>query len=240
MDPQTRALEYLSKSERMLRWLEKSHAEMVVFGEKGEVDDCERALFTVLTLISSLHEALRDCAKMLGLDRWKKELAADRTNDPCLKYVWKARNADVHSTILKWDFGGFLFDWRVVDPEKAALHGIGFRSGATKSEVHRRLLCKAFNVETMDQLAQKISSREIPSGEVQQALGIEIFPVVQTAYFAQFIHRDHRTGEFVTVDCPTTHFGKSITPMASSVSGAVISYYRAKLEEMSAACAAVQ
>jgi hypothetical protein len=101
-----------------LRWAEAALCDFRDHGEHGRIEELERAFSDALTRIGATHEAMLSSASCGNQQKWREQLQAERESDPLLFYFWKARDAEIHNVVIKWDPNMAYFHSVVVDAEK--------------------------------------------------------------------------------------------------------------------------
>jgi len=138
-----RAAAFFSKAERLLRWARSTLEEMRLHARAARIDDVERSFFSLLAIVAAINDSLEDCAKLSGHTTWFTSLGDTRSSDQLLYYLWKARDSDVHDTVIKWqprtDTMGRLTA-RIVDPVKAGPIANQFYIQSSEDEQMTRLL----------------------------------------------------------------------------------------------------
>ena len=151
-----RTAAFIAKAERLLRWGAKTQSELIGYGQCGDLDEFERIIFVLLALLSSAHEALAAAATVAGEEAWLKEFSDRREKDRLLRYLWKARDADIHDAIVKWTPNFQELRIRVTDAGKAHAVSRQFRLHATQGEDLERLFHFVYEVSSHTELIAKL------------------------------------------------------------------------------------
>lgn len=221
---------YLEKAERLLRWGDATLNELVEHGEASRLDDLERCLFYSLALICSLHECLASCAKKGGQHDWRAEFNELRSTDSLLLYLWKARDADIHAAVKKWEEAPTSFQIRIVNFVKAAriVFRVGQRNDVPMLSV--RAARHLFGVSSEPEMIPLLKARKYPSKEAQQAIGVEMRRIMESLNLLPFETRSG--GKLVTIPAPFEHLGEANSFSADAAVFYALRFYRSKYSDL--------
>ena len=214
----------------MIRWCHTGLREMIEHGTHGRIDDLERTLFHLLALIAAVHEAISAAAATAGRADWVEEFEEHRTKDRTLRYLWKARDADVHDAIVKWEAGLQAMDVRIVDPAKANRVARQFHQPGIPADDSARLYMYLFDVHTQADLKVRLKRREMPKPERLESAGVAVECLMESIAFKPFAVRVK--GKIETIREPDRHLGKPVSPAAHDAVGRAIAYYESRLAEL--------
>lgn len=223
-----RATDFADKAEKLLKWCDQYLEEMRHYGRSGDVEHVERIFVSLLLLFDSIHQALVDSAKKLNLDQWSDQLNQAREQDSLLRYLWKARNSEAHDALVKWRPSMKHVDFSIVDTQKATKIAnpavLGQRAAISK------LICYAYEVETEQELAEKMKHNPKPSVQAQQDAGIQLLQSLDSLSLDDFTISRGRNAE--TVAAPNSHLGALLPPSADQAVFYAIKFFRGKLDEL--------
>jgi hypothetical protein len=223
-----RAAEFLAKANKHLGWLTPFLAEMRAHGKSGRFDEFERILHVSLALVASIHEAIADAAKCAGHMSWHGDLIRTRRSDPLLYYLWKARDAETHDTLVKWE-EGFEAEVVIVDDKKANTLIASFGDLAPHP-MTVKLFHYLFGATSDRDFADKVRDGAMPSAELLEASGVRLERAVNTFVFNDFNVREE--GKTKLVQAPRSHGAEAMIPTAFSTIQRARLYYTKKSAEL--------
>lgn len=218
---------YVSKAVRHLRWAKQASEELLLHGSDGRMDDFERTFYSLLTIIASVHDALMDAAKALNLSDWRAQLKQLRETDCLLWYLYKARDSEVHDTLLKWRPGMAGVQFHVRDPMK--LRSVVGEIDHAKDPT--RLLLYAYETNSLEELGRLVAANRKPSQERLDAAGVQLIFAIHSLALMSFESR-LRDGTVVSVKAPSNHLGREVSPCAHSSIESALGFYSIKLAEI--------
>ncbi|MBF0527738.1 MAG: hypothetical protein HQK55_00425 [Deltaproteobacteria bacterium] len=223
-----RATKFAVKAEKLLGWCDQSIEEMRAYGRVGAVGDVERVFVCLLQFFDSIHQALADCAKKLNQNPWRVQLNQFRESDPLLRYLWKARNSEIHDALVKWRPSMKHIEFRILDSIKATKiadpAAIGDRAAISK------LVCFVYEVATEQDLIEKFKINPHPSTKAQEAAGVQLLYLLDSLSLDSFtIGRGLDTE---TIQAPSMHDGALLPPSADQSVYFAVRFYRNKLGEL--------
>lgn len=222
---------YLTKAERLLRWSRITLAEMRSHASIGKVDDVERSFYALLVLISSVHEAIESAAKEPKFSAFKESMDRSRHDDALLFYLWKARDADIHGVVLKWNVD-FDLNLKVLDADAA--NAVVQSLPGTPAQVYpfNALLQYAFEAESFQAALRRASKGELPKPERLQQAGLEL---ESADFFLSLLPFPCKIkGKQVQVPAPTVHEAKPCNPLAGEAAELAITFYDGRLAALCA------
>lgn len=223
-----RADEFIAKANQRLKWGSQFLEEMRQHGRHMNIEDVERIFVANIQNIGSIHEALLSAARKLNQPQWCDQLQQTRQNDLLLRYLWKARDSEVHDSLVKWSPNIKYLELKVVDANKAnkvpatwAMLG--------KPEV-ANLFCYIYGAKNVDEFIERFKANPKPPIQKMTEAGVEILQQLDTLGLRSFSCRDK--GKVVTIAEPTAHLGASIPPMADQAVFLSLKFYQGKLDEL--------
>ncbi|MCA3263382.1 MAG: hypothetical protein ING44_15665 [Telmatospirillum sp.] len=200
-------------------------------GQRRDIERIERHFWIVLCLFDSVHQALADAAKKLDMTDWRDDLNQLRENDPLLKYIWCARNSEVHDAFVKWQPSMKHMNIRVIDPAKVS------RVAGWGNEQSRisRIFCFIYSVQNLTELMQAIKDGALPSADRQIAAGVEVIESLDSLALRDFDIGQGRKRQ--KISAPELHQGKAIPPSADEAVFHTLSFYESKFQSIKAVAA---
>lgn len=227
-----RAVAFLDKSRRLLRWSRATLDQMYDHGRAGMVDDFERSFFSQLALIAAAHDGLSSAARLANMPDWEQRIAQLRRTDPVLKYLWKARDADIHDAIVKWEAGLRVVELTVVDAVKTNRIGRQFYAVKDEAEEIFRVFMYVFEVYSKDELVAAFNRRALPNPTRLSDAGLEFNYAIDSISLKAFQCRVR--GRFELIEAPTHHMGREHGVGAHEASLTAINFYDERLRDLSA------
>jgi hypothetical protein len=203
---------------------------LIRHGTCGDLENLERTMFLLLALISSLHEAIASTASVAKDDSWLQVFEDKRKSDPLLRYLWMARNADIHDAIVKWTPELQELELKIVDPRKAHVVSRGYRASGTAAEDSLRLFEFLFHASSPAAILRALDSGYRPKPERLAQAGVELEFMLQGFVLKDFDVRIQ--GKTTTIPAPSTHLGSPLLPGAHVATEASVEYYRSCLSEL--------
>ena len=167
---------------------------------------------------------------MLGLDGLTKRFKEDCLSDPLLKYMWRARDAVAHDTIISWNNRGHLVQIEVFDAEKANAVPRRFSTLNKEGGNILDLLAYIYEANSTAELDQKAKENFRPSERAMETAGVKLVYAAETILLHEFSYRAKEQGKKITIARPTTHLGKQIPAQADIASEETIKFYDAMLD----------
>lgn len=223
-----RSAAFLAKANKHLGWMLPFLDEMRGHGKAGDFAQFERVLHATLTLVASTHEALADAAKMSGQRAWYEDLVRLRKSDPLLYYLWKARDAETHDALIKWE-EGYEAEVVVVDESKTNPLVATF-GDLDPHALTVRLFHHLFCAESPKDFAKKVREGYTPSVERLEAAGVKLEFASNTYIFMDFSTRED--GRVKVVSAPRLHNEKPAVPSAFSAIQRARLFYVKKSAEL--------
>ena len=225
-----KAIQFLEKIVKLLTWAEQTLDEMREHIAVMNTSEVERKLFTMLALLSSVHEGLASCAKIAGQPKWRDDLNATRHDDSLLFYVWKARDSDVHDALIKWSESQALFEIRIINYAKAAR--IVFRANAPNDEYAKSMRAAGYllGAHDLDSMVKKLRSGFRPTPEAQAAIGVQMRYFLGELVLLPFNVR--LNGKTFTVPTPGVHLGTFHQFDANKALTLALGYYKSALADL--------
>jgi hypothetical protein len=219
--------DYLAKAEKWFRWGNTLLAEMNKHAADGQLDDVERNFTFLVFTIATLHEALDGAtARLAG---WETKLDNFRTNDPLLRYLWKARDSELHAALTKWtptmhDITIDVHDSAKADAVASGVVGVN----APLEAKYEALLMYAYAAITRAELASRIPAG-MPSRVRMERAGFSL-RFRNSLGLRAFTVREN--GKWIVIDEPTTHEGKLLPNSAFMAVHAALLFYQARFAEI--------
>jgi hypothetical protein len=230
-----KASAFLDKADKHIAWINSFLSELHAFGVMDRGEDFERVLHSCLALVASTHKALEDSAKMAGLESWRADLEGERTKDPLLFYLWKARDIETHDIVTKW-LAGVEAELLVVDSDKTN-EFIETLEDANLENLSEKIFFKLYGVTNKKDFEQRVIGRHHPSRELLDSFGLKMEHAMTTFVFEDFSFRDKR-GREIRVQAPTTHDGDNMTPSAFSSLQKAYLFYLKRSKDLRKICPA--
>jgi hypothetical protein len=224
----SRGASFLAKAERHIRWLQAFLVELRIHGENERVDDVERILHACILLVASVHEALADAAKLLGLKDWHEALNHARQSDALLHYLWKARNVDSHGVALKWSDG---FEAQIEITHEDKTQSLIESLGDEEPDIAFRLFYYLYDVRTKAEFDAKVQMSRMPPSERLANAGVQVLFAHRSLIFEDFQVRE-KNGTQRTVKAPRRHEGNATVPSAFASIQRAHLFYLARLGDL--------
>lgn len=230
MTRETRGQDFLAKADRLLTWASTWLDELRSHGGRGDMDAVERTLFAALASITSAHESLASAAACYGRPDFREALNDERQSDPLLRFLWKARDAEVHNHVVKWIPGAhhiqFIGDQRIFQSfpriYQSPLYPGSFIAG---------LYYYLFGVGSMAELEKRIlvDPQPIPSRVVET--GVKITHSLQALVLQDFEVRVGGASERIAAPMkPPPHSNSPL--LAHAALEQAIATYRTKVDDL--------
>ncbi len=220
---------FLQKAERLLRWCASTQNELIEYGKHGDLDNFERSLFGLLSIISSAHEAIASAATVAGAEEWLKVFEGRREKDRLLRYLWKARDADIHDAIVKWTPDYRHLQIRVVDAERTNALSLRIARGKSDGEGVQKLFDFLYGVTNVQGIASMLQRGIRPRPERLAEAGVELDFMLHGFVLRQFAVKVK--GKMVTIHEPNEHLGRVLSLGANVATETAAKYYEACLSE---------
>lgn len=231
MTASTRCEQVAAKAERLLRWCEETLHELIEHGKGGRIDAVERSFFACLALITSAHEAIASAAKHKPNLKWREAFNKQRRADRLLRYLWKARDAEIHDAVVKWSLDLRSIQVVVVDSAKAHAVAQQFYSNTDERDRVLRLFRFVFEVRSDAQLVGKVKSKQIPRESKLREAGVRLEYALDGISLKPFENRG-KDGKTELVPAPDMHLGTPCSTAAHQVIEIALEYYQSKLREI--------
>ena len=235
MNDTTARLEaFLAKAVKQIEWGNSYLEEMHAFGTKGRLADFERVLASALATLDSLHEVLLAVARFKRAIAWRLELDQLREKDRLLRYVWKARNSELHDVVVKWQPDMHLLRLKILNQTEHEIVSIALESKyppGSKLRADASLLF-LYEASAIEELTSMIRSGAQPSLAAVKILAAELDFSLKSFSLNEFTI-DFR-GKPVRVLEPSLHLGLTVAPDAYNVIYLAFDFYSRKLDELRA------
>lgn len=227
---QRRVTDFLRKAEKWLRWSNEALAEMNTYAHAGRMDAVDRVFTSLLSHITTVHEALSAAAKIAGFKDWRTALDEVRNNDPALKYVWHARNIENHEALLKWDASMGVTNLMIVDKEKADAVTVPVFGPLPDQAQWRALVMYALDAASPEDAVTKMTRGVALDKERLERAGIR-FAYHRTLKLLPFKAKDNK-GKTIQVDAPRIHCGREIDHSAHRLIEVSLLFYQIRFREL--------
>ena len=184
---------FLDKADRLVKWLDTWLIELRTYGSKSRREDVERTFFAALAGVGSLHEAILSAATCWNRIEFHQKLQFARENDRLLRWFGKARDAEIHTEIIKW-LPGYqaTLAYRIVDQDKADAICRHFRDPLHLGHEEAALLRYLFGVKTMAELRRHCASDPNPLPDRVINAGVEVWFAIHGLILAEFTSAERR------------------------------------------------
>lgn len=222
----------LTKAEQRLTWSEQLLTEMRTHGAFGRMDDVERVFCTMLFHLSSVRESIESACKFAGLVTWREAFITTCLNDALLVYMWRARDAEAHDSLIKWSNGGRVLQIEILDAQKANSIPTRFPHYNNQTSLLADLYEFIYQANGHSDLMRKVQENSQPSEIAMKNAGVKLTYAAETLLLKSFSFRAKEQGKKFTIDEPRTHLGKPIPAQADAASEETIKFFREKLKEL--------
>lgn len=221
----------LAAASRKLGWAAQSAVEIKAYAERAKLDEVERTFASFLTNLASAHDFIKVAAQKARHVDWQRSFDELRHVDPLLFYLWKARDADIHTATIVYsaERGRAVEAYmQVVDQAKAARI-----QSLIGPAVHPqlRLLMFAWEATSMEELAHIMSTGRPPNPVSMEQAGITFSTLHHSLLLAAF--EVQISGRMVKVAEPTQHLGKPMAPTLVNALDLALAFYRQKIIDLS-------
>jgi hypothetical protein len=230
---------HIDTAERLLGWAAAWLDELRGHGRHARAKDAERVLFAALCAINASHDALASAANLLGRRAWCEQLHQTQSQDPLLRYLWLAPQAEPNHRVVKWAPERATAATEVVDAAKLRHITSLFFSPLSPHGASERLLMYAHSATTRQELRHKQGAAALPDAARMEAAGVALVYGPEALALQGF--EVLWGGRIEPVPVPDTHLGvKADFGAADRAVDAGIVYYRGKADELVRARAAPQ
>ena len=225
---------FLAKASKQVEWGKSYLEEMRGFGSQGRVSEFERVLAACLATLDSLHDFLLAGARLKKEAAWRFELERLRESDPLLRYLWKARNSELHDVVVKWLPDMRLLRLKILDQAVHEFVSIALESKYPPNSSLRPVasLLFLYDANTIDELTRKLKGGARPSPSAIAHLGAELEFTLDSFSLNEFTV--NFKGKSVRVQEPSLHLGRPVAPDAYNVIDIAFNFYSRKLDELRA------
>jgi hypothetical protein len=222
---------HIDTAERLLGWAAAWLDELRGHGRHARAKDAERVLFAALRAVNSSHDALASAANLIGQRAWCEQLHQTQSQDPLLRYLWLAPQAEPNHPIVRWAPERASAATEVVDAAKLRHITSLFFSPLSPRGASERLLMYAHSASTRQELLHKQGAAALPDAARMEAAGVEL--VYGTDALALQGFDVFWGGRLERVRVPDAHLGtKADFGAADRALDAGIVYYRCKADEL--------
>jgi hypothetical protein len=223
-----KARDFLSKANEFFKWSQESFREMQEHSKHGRVDSIKRLFFSLLGLLSSMHDALEAASGKAGEAEWKKRLSELRKNDSLLNYLWAARNVDVHDRLIEWDPHVSEFSVKIVDIEK--VRKLDTRYPLVLSS-HMKIWCFLMNASSENEAMKKFFKGIVPRQDRMEMAGVELVDMLHGLALVAFEYApaNQKKRRFLP---PVSHLDKPLEQTVDACITAALSFYQLRLIEL--------
>lgn len=224
-----KGIQRLHTAEQRLCWSEVLLYELRAHASLARMDDVERIFCSLLHHLYSARACIEVGAKLSGMVGFAKGFNESCLSDPLLIYMWRARDAVAHDTIIRWDNHGHIVQITVVDEDKANAIPRLFSTLNKPDANVQDLLAYFYEAKNIEELNRKAKENFRPSERAMETSGVKLVYAAETILLDEFSYRAKEQGKKFTIERPTKHLGKPIPANADAASDHTVKFYRSML-----------